>query len=53
MLAVLAADQATIVETAKRVIRDAESAGDAATVDLLVRRIDTHEKNAWMLNSSR
>lgn len=53
MLAELAADQATIVATAKRVIGDAERAGDAATVDLLVRRIDTHEKNAWMLNSSR
>lgn len=53
MLAELAADQATIVATAKRVIEEAERAGDAATVDLLVRRIDTHEKNAWMLNSSR
>ena len=53
MLAELAADQATVVATAKRVISAAENAGDAATVDLLVRRIDTHEKNAWMLNSSR
>lgn len=53
MLAELAADQMTIAATAKRVIADAERAGDAASVDLLVRRIDTHEKNAWMLNSSR
>jgi len=53
MLEELATDQTAIVNTAKRVIDTAEQVSDEATVDLLVRRIDIHEKNAWMLSSSR
>jgi DNA-binding ferritin-like protein len=29
----------------------ATAAGDEASTDLGVRRINTHEKNAWMLRS--
>ncbi|MDH3646589.1 MAG: DNA starvation/stationary phase protection protein [Gammaproteobacteria bacterium] len=47
----LVADQATIVKTAQAVIEVAEAAGDQATVDLAVRRLNVHEKNAWMLRS--
>ncbi len=37
--------------SARKVVRAAEEAGDDASVDLGVRRIDTHEKSAWMLRS--
>lgn len=51
MIEVLAADQATIVATAREVIHAASEAHDDATADLGTRRIDVHEKNAWMLRS--
>jgi starvation-inducible DNA-binding protein len=51
MLKELVADQATVVSAAKRVVEAAEAAGDQASADLGVRRIDVHEKNAWMLRS--
>lgn len=42
-------------EQAARTIRDkfpaAEGANDQASVDLLTRRLDVHEKTAWMLRS--
>ncbi len=51
MLLALADDQAAVVEAARNVFRLAEEAGDQATADLAVRRIDVHEKNAWMLRA--
>ena len=51
MIKVLVSDQQSIVEVAKRVVAAAEEAGDPATADLGTRRIDIHEKNAWMLRS--
>jgi starvation-inducible DNA-binding protein len=45
------ANHEEVTETARRLVRAAEDAGDDATVDLGVRRIDTHEKTAWMLRS--
>lgn len=51
MLENLAADQRTVVEAAKAVVHAAEAAGDQASADLGVRRIDAHEKKAWMLRS--
>lgn len=51
MLRELVADQKSIAETARRVVRAAEASGDDASADLGVRRIDVHEKNAWMLRS--
>ena len=36
---------------ARRVVEAAEAVGDQASADLGVRRIDVHEKNAWMLRS--
>jgi starvation-inducible DNA-binding protein len=32
-------------------VEAAEAAGDQASADMGVRRIDVHEKNAWMLRS--
>ncbi len=51
MIKTLVADQATIVEAARAVFKAAEKAGDQATADLATRRLDVHEKNAWMLRS--
>ena len=51
MIANLVADQKTVVESARRVIEAAETIGDQASADLGVRRIEAHEKNAWMLRS--
>ncbi len=51
MISALADDQQTVAAAARRVVERAEEAGDQATADLGVRRIDVHEKNAWMLRS--
>jgi len=45
------ADQETTVASARKIVEVAEAAGDQATADLGVRRIEIHEKNAWMLRS--
>jgi starvation-inducible DNA-binding protein len=41
----------TVIATARETLLAAEEAGDAATEDLATRRIDVHEKTAWMLRS--
>lgn len=51
MIAALVADQETLTATARKVVRAGEKAQDDASVDLGVRRIDVHEKAAWMLRS--
>lgn len=51
MVRMLADDQQTVVKAARAVFEAAEKAGDQASADLAVRRIDVHEKNAWMLGS--
>ena len=40
-----------VVKTAREVFSLAEDANDQPTVDLLTRRMDLHEKSAWMLRS--
>jgi starvation-inducible DNA-binding protein len=47
----LVADQATLTKAAQAVIKAAERAGDDASADLGVRRVQIHEQNAWMLRS--
>jgi starvation-inducible DNA-binding protein len=51
MIRNLVADQETTVASARKIVEVAEAAGDQATADVGVRRIETHEKNAWMLRS--
>ena len=51
MLRTLAEDQETVVTAARAVFEVAEEAGDQASADLAVRRMDVHQKNAWMLSS--
>ena len=52
MVKSLAHDNTHIANFFKSVITLAQEAGDEATADLLIERVRTHEKNAWMLNSS-
>ena len=49
MIRSLTQDQAAVGVVARRVIDAAEAVNDQATVDLGTRRLDAHEKNAWML----
>jgi starvation-inducible DNA-binding protein len=51
MVANLLQGHETVVGTARGVLAAAEDSGDAATADLATRRIDVHEKTAWMLRS--
>ena len=51
MIEQLAADQETVADSARAVVHAAGRAGDDASGDLGVRRIEVHEKNAWMLRS--
>jgi starvation-inducible DNA-binding protein len=51
MLENLVADQEATAASARRLVEAAEAAGDQASADLGVRRIEIHEKNAWMLRS--
>lgn len=51
MIRNLVKDQQEVADSAREVIKRAEAVGDQASADLGVRRIDVHEKNAWMLRS--
>ena len=51
MIRRLVADHELVAATARRVVRAGTEAEDDASVDLGVRRIEVHEKSAWMLRS--
>jgi starvation-inducible DNA-binding protein len=51
MIRILVADQTALADAARAVIEAAEAVRDQATTDLATRRLDVHEKNAWMLRS--
>ncbi len=51
MLRELSEDQDTVVATMRKVIKTAQEADDPASEDLMVSRIQAHEKNAWMLRA--
>lgn len=51
MIKQLVEGQETVVRTARKLFPLAEESHDLATIDLLTRRMDKHEKNAWMLRS--
>jgi starvation-inducible DNA-binding protein len=44
-------DQEAVVRVAREIFPVAEAARDQSTVDLLTRRMQIHEKTAWMLRS--
>lgn len=47
----LVESQEAVVRTARDAFPVAEAANDEPTADLLTQRMQTHEKNAWMLRS--
>ena len=49
MIRRLVKGQEAVVHTARAAFPAAEQAGDQATIDLLTRRLQAHEKAAWML----
>ena len=51
MVVQLESDHRKVAETLRSVFPTAEKASDQATADLLTRRLDVHEKTAWMLRS--
>lgn len=51
MLQQLVADQETVIRTARQILPKVDAAGDTPSNDLITRRMQTHEKNAWMLRS--
>ena len=51
MLEELVVGQEAVTRSARAVLKIADSADDQATVDLMVQRLQIHEKNAWMLRS--
>lgn len=51
MIRMLVVGNQEVAKTAREALERAEEASDAPTVDLLTRRLDVHEKNAWMLRS--
>jgi len=51
MIRNLVADQTAVSDVARTVIEAAEAIRDQASADLATRRLQVHEKNAWMLRS--
>lgn len=51
MIQMLVKGNEAVAKTARTALKCAEGAQDAPTADLLTRRLDVHEKNAWMLRS--
>ncbi len=48
----LAKDQDIIVETLMSVLHQAQDTDDEVTASIVTDRLEVHQKNAWMLNSS-
>ena len=51
MIKQLVIGQETIIKIIRKIFPVLEQAGDQPTADLLTRRMEVHEKNAWMLRS--
>ncbi len=51
MIKQLADDQDKVVRTAREIVSLASDAGDEVSVDLLVQRMQVHEKTSWMLRA--
>ena len=51
MISNLIEDQTNIVQTCKNVFPLVQQANDEPTADLLIRRMQVHEKTAWMFRS--
>ena len=51
MIRQLVSGQEAVARTARSIFPVVEKANDQPTADLLTQRMNTHEKNAWMLRS--
>jgi starvation-inducible DNA-binding protein len=51
MVAQLTRGHESVDRTCRSVVASAEAAGDQVTLDLVVERMQVHEKQAWMLRS--
>ena len=51
MIKLLVEGHETVIRTAREVSALSERGGDVATSDLIIKRIEVHEKTAWMLRS--
>jgi starvation-inducible DNA-binding protein len=51
MIRELVKDSETVAKTASALVDAAQQAGDEGSADLGIRRIQAHDKNAWMLRS--
>jgi len=51
MIRQLVDGQEAVVRTARKMFPAVDKAADEPTADLLTQRMQTHEKNAWMLRS--
>lgn len=51
MIAELVVGNECIVKTARKIFPEVDKAHDEATADLLTKRMEIHEKTAWMLRS--
>jgi|TARA_B110000459_G_C16615729_1_gene498736 starvation-inducible DNA-binding protein len=52
MVQILAEDNMAMAEKLTDIMHKCNELGDEATSDLILKRIEKHEKNSWMLNSS-
>ena len=53
MIEELLSDHETIIGELRQAIARASSCGDEGTADLMIQRLRAHEKQAWMLRSTR
>ena len=51
MIQQLAEGQEIVIRTAREIFPAADEANDEPTADLLIQRMQVHEKTAWMLRS--
>lgn len=51
MLEKLVEDHSVLSSSAQKVLESAQEAGDEATADLAIGRIQAHDKNRWMLKA--
>lgn len=52
MIKDLAEDQDKMITLLKEALLTAQNAGDEVTIGFIVERMEVHEKNSWILNSS-
>lgn len=53
MVTQLLSDHEAIIQTLRHQISETQKRGDEGTADLMIQRLRSHEKAAWMLKSTR